>query len=219
MGSERSYAGAWKDGTLSFFDHIPALCLLIIAPAVVLGVIVHASVDGFSSILVVDSISTLILVVPGLAAALQMSRDESFYRPGLPPITQTLITRIGRLLVLGLVLTLALRPLQASLAGIFLAAAALWLLHPVRWLEGGRLWADSGGRLRLVLAALPLWLLSPVVLWGGIFGVVWSTENSTPLMCGLAYVLRGLAFVWCWTVLLRLYRVRDARAEAQAQAA
>ena len=105
------------------------------------------------------------------------------------------------------------------MGGVLLAVAALWLLHPVRWLEGGRIWADGGARFRLVLAATPLWLLSPAVLWGGLFATAWSIQESTPLMCGLAYVLRGLAFVWCWTVLLRLYRVRDAQALEAAQAA
>ena len=219
MGSQRPYASAWKDATLSFFDHIPALCLLIVAPAMVIGVIVHSiPLYSLASFVVTDSISSLILVVPGLAAALQMSRDETFYRPGMPPITQTLITRFGRLLVLGLLLILVLRPMLVGVFGILLAAAALRLFHPARWLDRGSLrdGRGSGGGLRLMLTATPLWLLSPLVLWAGFIGVAWSIENSTPLMCGLAYVLRGMAFVWCWTILFRLYRLRDVRVQAQA---
>ncbi|MFT4974970.1 MAG: hypothetical protein ACI8S6_000853, partial [Myxococcota bacterium] len=120
-----------------------------------------------------------------------------------------LLTSGKRLLIMAVVLVAVVRPSMYILIGVPLACLALSVLQPVRWLEGGPLWAPGSGGLKVALASAPLWLGAVAVLYAGLFWDVQSVQSSTPLMLGLDQVVRALIMTWGWAVIMRLYRVQS----------
>jgi len=213
MATARQYVGAWGEATLSFLDHLLVVCMVVGVPALAAGVAGHHLLSdsfGFSQWLLVRQCIDLLLTPIALAAAMWMSREDSFFRPGLGEVLGELFANIDRLILLSLALAFVLRPATYVVFGLPLVWAAIWLLQPARWLEGGPLWKRRpGSSLGVLVASAPLWIGAPVLLWSGMAWDVWSAQESTPVMMGIDQVLRALAMTWGWAVLLRLYRVRD----------
>lgn len=214
MATARAYLGAWKEATLSFLDHLLVVCLAVGLPALMAGVASHnllAADPDFAPWLLLR-VSVELLITPlALAAALRMSREESFFRPMLGEIIGELLGSGRRLLGVSLLLVVLLRPAMLFVIGLPLVWLALWLLQPVRWLEGGPLWkgGGGGGGWRVLLASAPLWLAAPAILFASVFLEVDISRDSTALMMGLEQVVRALLMTWGWAVLMRLYRVHD----------
>ena len=211
MATARAYLGAWKEATLSFLDHLLIVCLAVGLPALAAGVASHNLLESdpdFGPWLLVRTAMDLLIIPVALAAAMRMSREESFFRPGLGEVVGELLGNSRRLLAVSLVLIVLLHPAMLFVVGLPLVWLALWLLQPVRWLEGGSLWRGGGGW-KILLASAPLWLGAPAGLIAGVYFDVEIARQSTALMMGLEQVVRGLLFTWAWVVLMRLYRVHD----------
>ncbi|MEL6345314.1 MAG: hypothetical protein AAFV53_19565 [Myxococcota bacterium] len=207
MSTMRKTASAWGEATLSFLDNLPALSLAVGLPAILLGVGAHNLVveaHALGGFFVLRLLADLLMNTVGIAAALWMSRRESFFDPGLGQIIAALYTYGERIFWFTVFLVVLVRPIYGLTFPIL--CLLLPLVRMPRWLEReGRLW--SAPRWHLLIGAAPILLLSFPVQIGFIIWDIWSLEDSTPLMLGLDYFVRGLLLTFAWTVLFRLDRV------------
>lgn len=211
MTAVQQSMGAWKDATLSFLDHLLVLTVVLGLPALMAGVASHNVLSHGSMDLIpwafVRLANMLLLLPIIIAAAMRISRSESFFRPTLGEILLEGEHHGRRIWIAAVLLTL-LQPISWAI-GVVLMWIMLSTTNPLRWLEGGRL-LSMRAKWVLLLATTPIWLVGPLGLGFSLGLNVWSIQESTPLMAGTLQVVWALLCTWGWAVVLRLYRVLTA---------